>query len=670
MGNPRLIKENVMATKKKIAKKSTRKQLAKASSTLSKKKRTSKPKIPQLKKVPVSGFAEICRMKLCKKRQKDPDLIHVQSYLMRFGYLKKKAAKEGALDKSTSDALLHYQKCQGLKETGEFNAATRKLMSQSRCGIPDVIVSMSVSSSVAASTVCAWDLLSLTFAFDDGTTDVAGTAEFAAVRRAFDTWANAVCLTFTEVAMNANPDIVIDWRPANDPDHNMQGGVLAHADFPPSCGVVTNGGLPKPVHFDNTEHVWADGSQVGAFDVETVALHEIGHILGLAHSSVAGSVMFASVSSNSTKRVLTADDLAGIRSLYPMICRRGDSASQAGFISEEVSIRHRTRQVVNAVRTKSGKLKLIAWRVNANGSVTRTGDSAKKAGKASHIDIARGSTRFVTSCRTGSGKLKLISWSVNLSGSTINRIGDSGNQAGKATMIKIVALSSTRFVTACRTSSGKLKLITWRLNNNGSITRLQDSDAAAGAVSEISMIRIPKPGFGSRVVTSVRTRSGKLKLIVWDITSAGTVTRRGDSGNQAGKATMIESVRASTGHVVVACRTASGKLKLISWSVSATGLQVNRRADSGGLAGAIKDNALMARTGGVVSAVSTGSRRLKLISWTMAANGSITRFGDSKGQAGKASRITLCQEPLSGGSPIVTSCRTASNKLKLITWDD
>ena len=75
--------------------------------------------------------------------------------------------------------------------------------------------------------------------------------------------------------------------------------------------------MPKPVHFDDSEHLWVIGAVASGFDVETVALHELGHILGLQHSDVAGSVMFPSVSSNFTKRALTADDLGGIRQLYP-----------------------------------------------------------------------------------------------------------------------------------------------------------------------------------------------------------------------------------------------------------------------------------------------------------------------------------------------------------------
>ena len=96
---------------------------------------------------------------------------------------------------------------------------------------------------------------------------------------------------------------------------SMVGGTLAHADFPPPCGVVTNT-LPKPVHFDDSEHTWSDGAVANAFDIETVALHEIGHILGLGHTTVNGAVMFPTVKSNFTLRVLQNDDRDGIRSLY------------------------------------------------------------------------------------------------------------------------------------------------------------------------------------------------------------------------------------------------------------------------------------------------------------------------------------------------------------------
>ena len=82
-----------------------------------------------------------------------------------------------------------------------------------------------------------------------------------------------------------------------------------HAFFPPPCGGPNSGKL----HFDDAE-TWRLQAAPGVFDVETVALHEIGHLLGLDHSTVPGAVMFPTYSG--ARRALSADDIAGIRSLY------------------------------------------------------------------------------------------------------------------------------------------------------------------------------------------------------------------------------------------------------------------------------------------------------------------------------------------------------------------
>jgi hypothetical protein len=258
----------------------------------------------------IQPFAAVRATRSMSKGEEDAGFKAVQEFLQRFGYLRPRTYRDNQLDGATAIALTRYQQRNGITPTGNFDAQTRDQMTTHRCGMPDL------DAGVAFSIRCSWPNPHLTYAFEDGTGDVAGNAEFAAVRSAFATWAAAVPLTFTEVAMSQNPDIVIDWRPASDPDHSMVGGVLAHADFPPGCGVVTNS-LPKPVHFDDSEHQWVVGAVAGGFDIETVALHELGHILGLQHSDVSGSVMFASVSSNFTKRALMADDLGGIRELYP-----------------------------------------------------------------------------------------------------------------------------------------------------------------------------------------------------------------------------------------------------------------------------------------------------------------------------------------------------------------
>jgi len=500
----------------------------------------------------------------------------------------------------------------------------------------------------------------LTYRFTNGTGDIAGNTERNAVRNAFNTWASVLCgVTFQEIT-SGSADFLVSWNTGTHNDgypFDGIGNTLAHAFYPPPCGGSNAGSM----HFDDAE-AWSLTGAGTTFDLETVALHEIGHLLGLDHSSVGGSVMFPNY--GGVRQNLTQDDIDGIRQLYPFLCRRGDSGSQAGFVGEIASIKHQTQQVITAVRTQASNLKLIAWRVNSAGSITRTGDSGNQAGKASWISIAKNPTdsRYVTAVRTGSGNLKLISWNVNSTGTSITRLGDSGNQAGKASMIKIDAVNNNRFVTAVRTGSNELKLIGWRLEANGSLVRLADSGNAAGIVRDISMVLISN----GRVITAVRTDGGYLKNITWQITDSA-ITRLGDSGNQAGSARNICITIDGFDNAVTAVKQANNTLKLITWRINQSG-SVQRLGDSDALAGITKGHDISVASGNIVTAVRTAAGNLKIIVWATDVNGQVTRIGDSDNLAGTASMIKLNEE-LSGNAPIVTSVRTESSTLKLISWN-
>lgn len=71
------------------------------------------------------------------------------------------------------------------------------------------------------------------------------------------------------------------------------------------------------VHFDDSE-LWSTDIQTGGLqpiDLVTVALHELGHSLGLNHSGVFGATMYPYY--NGSQRYLTSDDIVGISMLYP-----------------------------------------------------------------------------------------------------------------------------------------------------------------------------------------------------------------------------------------------------------------------------------------------------------------------------------------------------------------
>lgn len=162
----------------------------------------------------------------------------------------------------------------------------------------------------------SWNHNNLTYFFQNGTDDIVSDAERNAVEQAMTIWENSSEVTFTEVSNSFNADIVIRWATGNHSDgsdFDGTGGVLAHAFFPPP----NSGSLAGDMHFDDAE-TWSTLAQANALqpiDLVTVALHELGHSLGLRHSNVAGAIMNPFYSGS--QRFLGTDDLLGIAQLYP-----------------------------------------------------------------------------------------------------------------------------------------------------------------------------------------------------------------------------------------------------------------------------------------------------------------------------------------------------------------
>ena len=96
-----------------------------------------------------------------------------------------------------------------------------------------------------------------------------------------------------------------------------ENGVLGEAFYPPPLNTGTVAGDLQINDGQNWNHT-------NGYDLETVAIHEFGHALGLDHSKVAGAVMQAYY--NGTNQKLSADDTSGIQSLYgawPAIANTG-----------------------------------------------------------------------------------------------------------------------------------------------------------------------------------------------------------------------------------------------------------------------------------------------------------------------------------------------------------
>jgi hypothetical protein len=159
-------------------------------------------------------------------------------------------------------------------------------------------------------TISQWNKLEITYVFVNATSTLSGTSEQDVVRQAFALWQQNTPLTFTEGASRSEADIVIGWATGEHGDGDPfdgSGDVLAHASFP-------NPFDDRQVflHFDDDER-WVNSNNQNV-DLLTVAAHEIGHTLGLAHSDDPNALMYPSY--RGPHRFLDNDDIAGVQSLY------------------------------------------------------------------------------------------------------------------------------------------------------------------------------------------------------------------------------------------------------------------------------------------------------------------------------------------------------------------
>ncbi len=117
---------------------------------------------------------------------------------------------------------------------------------------------------------------------------------------------------------------------------------------------TTDGAIVEADVFFNARFGWSVSAQgtPGRVDLESVALHELGHLLGLSHSALgeteltgtggrrviaSGAVMFPIAMSAGTiaDRVLQADDLAGISDLYPAANQLASTGGLTGRVTKD-----------------------------------------------------------------------------------------------------------------------------------------------------------------------------------------------------------------------------------------------------------------------------------------------------------------------------------------------
>ncbi|KAM4734315.1 matrix metalloproteinase-15-like isoform 2-T2 [Anableps anableps] len=220
----------------------------------------------------------------CSAEMPDEESVNAEAWLRRFGYLSQASRQMSTMHSAQvlSKAVSDMQRFYGLEVTGQMDTPTIAIMNQQ------------IPSSLGEE------------------------RSYDAIRRAFDVWGRVTPLTFQELPAGGSTngslsDILLLFASGFHGDMSLfdgEGGSLAHAFYP-------GPGMGGDTHFDADEPWTLDSEEQKGIDLFLVAVHELGHALGLEHSENPGAVMAPFYQWTDTQNfTLHEDDIRGMQRMY------------------------------------------------------------------------------------------------------------------------------------------------------------------------------------------------------------------------------------------------------------------------------------------------------------------------------------------------------------------
>ncbi|MEO8698796.1 MAG: hypothetical protein ABI867_02100 [Kofleriaceae bacterium] len=305
-------------------------------------------------------------------------------------------------------------------------------------------------------------------------------------------------------------------------------------------------------------------------------------ILEKLDEKTAGSITQIKIARIGVNRVVTATTgttalklIVWDASTTGVITRRGDI--DVGEVGGTFEVTHGgLNQVIVAYQNTTSGLVVKTYRVNLSGVLTL--EDTETASGITDVGLARiDPTTFVTPVRLSTGTLRVIAWSLDAAGTITQQAHGDG-----------VAIDSIEGVTAYHPSdddvvgaatvftrrAGNLSVESWKvLSNNWRVE--VGANASAGATVSASATELDFDLSASVVRTSTNVQ----KVIAWRTLYSGSVVRAGSSTTTT-ECSRITSAAIGTHYLVTACRRSDLKQDIRLFEVSADGATVTPHYDT------------------------------------------------------------------------------------------